>query len=786
MHIQVMIKSVFRSLNPFRYYHRILYLVIVCSLIFVLALWLLPLPKRIAVDYSVMVYSRDGVLLRPYLAEGDVWRFPVDIDALPAFVIPALLAREDKRFYQHIGIDPMAIGRAVLQNIQSQCVISGGSTITMQLVRLLEPRPRTLWSKLIEAFRAIQLETHLTKKEILSLYLSYAPYGGNIEGIHAASYIYFGHAVSEITAGEMAMLLLLPQAPLRWYAFNEQQWKNAKARVLDELFDKHIITDKQRRLGMFESVPTHRLAMPMLAPHYTDYLKKKYQQQHLQSSISIDVQRMVEQMVARIYHKYQELGIHNVSILVADNKSREVRAAIGNFEYLSGKNGQSFSTFDVARSPGSTLKPFLYAMALEQGRLLPQSLLLDVPSHYEEYKPGNFSGKYLGLVTAEYALSQSLNIPFVRLLKDVGVEHFLSYLESGIGWEFDRSRGLGLSVIIGGIELTPLQLLALYVNLANHGLSAPLHLQPNTNIQSQPWFSEGTIMLLEEALSKRDRPDFPARKDFSKYRSDVRWKTGTSQGRRDAWSIGYNEQYTVLVWFGNLDQKPSQFLTGSTAAAPIMFEILEGLDKQKSTAAVRNHRGIPLEEIEVCAFSGYTPTSACPKTKTVLALREHPLHQTCPFHKQVLVDKKTGLRVFKGCDKGMQTQSKRLLDLPVLVRRWYGVHQGTTLTLPAVHSECESKATEHGSLEIMHPKQDDEYILLPSFGREDVIIDLNIESSSGYTNVTCFLNGKQMQDLSSVDARHLQLKRGDYYLFCSNIQGASDEVFFRVKPTSAY
>ncbi|MBL4653718.1 MAG: transglycosylase domain-containing protein [Flavobacteriales bacterium] len=340
-----MIKSVFRSLNPIKHYHRIFYLAIVCSLVFVLALWLVPLPKRVAVDYSVMVYSRDGVLLRPYLAEGDVWRFPVDIDSLPDFVIPALLAREDKRFYQHIGIDPIAIGRALLQNIQSQRVISGGSTITMQLVRLLEPRPRTLWSKLIETFRAIQLETYLSKDDILRLYLAYAPYGGNIEGIHAASYVYFGHAVSEITAGEMAMLLLLPQAPSRWHAFDEQQWRSARARVLDELVDKHIITYKQKRLGLHESVPQHRLAMPMLAPHYTDFLKKKDQEHQIQSSLAIDVQRMVEQMVARIYPKYQELGIHNVSILVADNKSREVRAAIGNFKYLSGKKWAKFHHF---------------------------------------------------------------------------------------------------------------------------------------------------------------------------------------------------------------------------------------------------------------------------------------------------------------------------------------------------------------------------------------------------------------------------------------------------------
>ncbi len=766
---------------------RLLLAILTFTVVLLAALWLVPLPDRVKVDYSVTVYSDEGVLMRPYLAPGDVWRFPISIDRLPPFAIPALLAREDKRFYDHFGVDPIAVVRAIRQNFSSGRVISGASTITMQLARLLEPRGRSLTSKLIEAFRALQLELRVGKEEILRLYLSYAPYGGNIEGISAASYVYFGHAPEELSAAEMAVLLLLPQSPSRWGGYSRNQWLAARNRVLDELLAKNVITARQHRQSREESIPLSRRSLPLRAPHFSDYLRDRFPEEHeIHATLSMDVQRVVERVAARIRPEYEALGVHNVSILVVENRTRKLRAAVGNFDYLDHHDGQSFNSFDVPRSPGSTLKPFLYAMAIERGLLLPQTLLRDVPVRYNGYEPGNFSGQYVGLITAEKALSQSLNVPFVRLLKKVGMDYFLEYLEQGVPWRFDRDAGLGLSIIIGGVELTPLQLIQPYVNLAQKGVAAPVRIvDSGEEPVERPWLSEGAVALLEQALSRRDRPDFPVRKKFSRFNPDIRWKTGTSQGRRDAWSIGYNQRYTTLVWFGNMDQDSSPFLTGADAAAPVMFEVLEALHGQKSVSEPRMFDEEEFVDIEVCSFSGDTPTRDCPNTRKVTALKRSPLLGSCRFHHRALVDKESGLRVMKGCDSGKQTAQIHVLQLPPLVRRWYGGEFGSAMMMPAYHPDCSIVSTEKGRLTIVQPKDNEEYILLPSFGASEALVSVDIESSAGLDKAVCFLNGKQTRADSITGAGHvLRLPEGDYHLFCSNDHGASDETSFFVRSAS--
>jgi len=749
--------------------------------LFLLALWLVPLPARLQPDYSVSMYSHHGVLLRPYLAEGDMWRFPVVLTSLPSFVIPALLAREDKRFYQHIGVDPIAIIRAMGQNMASGHVVSGGSTITMQLARLLSPRPRTLVAKIIEAFRAIQLECFLTKNDILRLYLSYAPYGGNIEGISAASYVYFNHDVADISLGEMAILLLLPQSPSRWHRYHAQDWRDARAQLLIGLYNAGVITEQQQRSANAAPIPRVRHAMPKISPHMMDYIKTQSNDQNIRTSIAIATQRLVDRIVARIQPSYQARGVHNVSLLVVENDTRAIRAAVGNFNYLQQQYGQSFATFTIPRSPGSTLKPFLYAMAIEQGKILPQTLLMDVPTHFSDYSPRNFTGQFSGLVTAENALSQSLNIPFVRLLQQVGLDYFIQNLELGGGWLIPHKQRLGLSMIIGGIELTPLQMIQLYVNLAHGGTTAPLQLFNHAHAQHNqetPWLSAGAVSLLDQALSKRDRPDFPIRKDFSRIPSSIRWKTGTSQGWRDAWSIGYNNRYTVLVWFGNVDQAPSPFLTGSTAAAPVMFEVLEALAQQK-IQPTRTQTTLPsLEPIQVCAFSGDPPSTSCAKTRTVLGVKDHPLQGSCRFHQQVLIDRVSHLRVMKGCDTAGQSVMTKVLNLPPLVRHWYGEQQGGILMMPPFSPACTMQSIQKGSLYIRYPQDGAVFMLLPSFGRDDVIVPLNIESSTGLDQSVCFLNGQQF---TTLPPWILTLAAGSYTLFCSNAQGGSDEVSFRVE-----
>ena len=463
------------------------------GLTIVVALAVLPLPDRITPSLSPGVYSAEGVLLRAYLNQEDKWRFPVTLTALPPLFVKGLLCLEDRRFFSHPGIDPFAMVRAAVQNLRAGKVVSGGSTITMQVVRLLEPRPRTLRSKLVEAWRALQLEWHLSKADILRLYLTYAPYGSNVEGVSAASYLYFGHGAASLTAAEAAFLYLLPQAPWRWETYTPAEWDAARQRVVRRLAGCGLLTPSEVEQAQHAALPTARRHFPLLAAHFADYVRQRYADRvQLTTTIAIDVQRMLEQLVQRIQKPLMARGIHNIAVLVVENASRAVRGVIGNFDYLSTAHGQSLPAFAVARSPGSTLKPFLYALALDQGMLLPETLLLDVPTRFAHYTPENFTGTYAGLVPAETALAQSLNVPFVRLLHDLGVEHFLSFLEVGGLAIATERRELGLSVIVGGIELSPLTLAQLYVNLAHGGRSGALQfLAEARGGPEAPWLSPG-------------------------------------------------------------------------------------------------------------------------------------------------------------------------------------------------------------------------------------------------------------------------------------------------------
>ncbi len=748
----------------------------------------IPLPARLSPTLSPMVYSTEGVLLRAYLNQEDKWRFPVELDALPPFFLDALLCLEDRRFFSHPGIDPLALLRAARQNLRAGKIVSGGSTITMQVARLLEPRPRTIRTKIIEAWRAIQLEWRLRKEDILTLYLTYAPYGGNVEGIAAASYLYFGHAPNSLTPAEVAFLSLLPQAPSRWQTYTPRRWRAARQRVLERLERCGVLQPEEWRQAQKAPLPTGRQRFPLHAAHVADYLRQRHpERQRLQTTIAIDIQRLLERLGRRLRGTLAAHGIHNIAILVVENAPRAVRGVLGNFDYLGTDHGQNIAAFRVPRSPGSTLKPFLYALALDRAMMLPETLLLDVPTRFRRYAPANFSGTHRGLVTAETALSQSLNVPFVRLLHRLGMDHFLSFLEfGGLQIASDR-RELGLSLIIGGIEVTALELVKLYVNLANGGRPGDLRFLASSEAAygQFPWLSRGAVHLTDRALAKRDRPDFPRRHDIAGFSPEIRWKTGTSQGRRDAWSIGYDDRFTVLVWLGNLDYRPSMALTGAASAAPVMFEILEALRRR-----VPRHVSSPtpplldLDAVNVCAFSGERAAPFCPVTRMAWAVRDRVPASTCRFHTQILRDKASGLRLLRGCDDGLQTELAAVLDLPSSVLAWMGTLRRHQALLPPFHPQCTYLPVAGASLAIRSPLDAGRYLILPSFGQRAVSLPLDLHLSGAAEDVSCILNGNQLHVGAMEFSRVLQLSPGTYHLFCSNMDGASDEIRFEVRRPS--
>jgi penicillin-binding protein 1C len=603
------------------------------------------------------------------------WRLRVDF--MPSStLIAALVALEDKRFWSHDGVDPLAIGRAAWSNATSGHRVSGGSTLTMQLARLLEPRPRTIPSKLVDMFRAVQLDVRLTKREILEEYLARTPYGDNVEGVESASWAYFGHSARHLSALEVATLLAVPQGPAR---FRPKPGNDAlrvrRDAILRKLIDAGVVGGADAEAALAEAAvtpPPERLRpMPREARHAAVVLRARFPQQaRIRSTLDAGSQRLVERTVALRARELHDKTIYGGAVVVADHATHEVVAVVGNLDFDDAKHGGQIAMFDRPRSPGSTLKPFLYAFAIDRGIALPGYLVADVPNQYGTYRPRNFDNDFAGLVTLKEALSKSLNLPFVDLLARLGVDHFLGELARMDIAGADAIPGTyGLSMIVGGIEVTPLEIAGLYVTLAEDGAYAPLRLAADEAVVPPVRiFAPGAAHITRQALAEKDRPDFPRRRDLT-VPSDIHWKTGTSFGFRDAWAVGSGPRYTAVVWTGNVDNRSAVELVGSEAAGPLLFDVLEGLsDRTRKTAAT-----VPtdLTQIEVCAYSGHVATDACTARATVSALLHAVPNQPCPYHHTYEVDRESGHAVVPACRKSdREYDTRTFVVLPSSVTTW--------------------------------------------------------------------------------------------------------------------
>jgi penicillin-binding protein 1C len=507
-----------------------------------------PLPDRTTVP-SVVVEYRDGRPAFVFLSPDDKWRLAVEVDRIDPKLVDALVALEDQRFWRHDGVDAVAIARAAISNAAAGRVVSGGSTLTMQLARLLEPRPRTVRSKLIDMFRAVQLDLRRTKREILEAYLARTPYGGNVEGIESAAWSYFGHGAGHLTPLEIATLLAVPQGPTR-YAPRPANVLRLRARrdaILGKLVRAGVFAGADAAGALAEAAatsPPERLRrMPREAPHAAFLLRARHRgETRIRSTLDRGAQALAEREVALRAPELESKGIHGGAIVVVDHGTREVAALVGSFGFTDTAHGGQNAMFARPRTPGSTLKPLLYALAIDRGLALPGYLVADVPTQYGTYRPRNFDGDYAGLVTLRDSLARSLNLPFVDLLAQLGVERFLGELgRMGVALERITPGEHGLSLIAGGIEMTPLELAGLYATLAGDGVYRPLRLEaadPAGPPGGTPIFGAGAAWLTREALEKKDRPDFPRRRDLAGVPAEIHWKTGTSFGLRDAWAIG--------------------------------------------------------------------------------------------------------------------------------------------------------------------------------------------------------------------------------------------------------
>ncbi|MBI2717562.1 MAG: penicillin-binding protein 1C [Rhizobiales bacterium] len=532
-----------------------------------------PPPLGQSLAYSALVVDRDGRLLRPFATRDGTWRLPVSsVDVDPRY-LAMLVAFEDKRFYVHPGVDLKALSRAALQALWNGRVVSGGSTITMQVARLLEPRPeRRLIDKLAEMVRAVQIEQRLSKTEILDLYLRLAPYGGNVEGIRAATLAYFGKEPKRLSTAEAALLIALPQSPeqRRPDRFAEEA-RQARNRVIARLSGIGIVNADQAAAARAEASPSSRQAFPMLAAHLAERLARASPDNTvIRTTISRDLQASLESL-ARQRATALGSGVA-AAILVIDNATGRVRAHVGGVGYFDRQRAGQVDLALAIRSPGSTLKPFIYGLAFEDGIVHPETLIDDRAVRYGAYAPENFDDSFHGTVTVRVALQQSLNVPALAVLDAVGPDRLLARLRNaGVDLVLPRDAAPGLAVGLGGAGARLVDLAALYVALARGGESVALSWLPDDSAaKARRLLEPVAAWQVNDVLLGAPAPENTAA-------GAIAYKTGTSYGYRDAWAVGFDGATTIAVWVGRPDGSAVPGLIGRIAAAPILFEAFQRL-----------------------------------------------------------------------------------------------------------------------------------------------------------------------------------------------------------------
>lgn len=559
---------------------RLVFLVLFSFLSFLLLDWLMPLPigdfqKR---SFAQVVVDKDGQPLRAFPDSQGVWRYPVELSEVSPLYLQALINYEDRYYYQHFGINPLAVARAFGQWIWNGELVSGASTLTMQVSRILKPHKRTLSGKLGQMFRALQLEWHYDKQQILNYYVNYAPFGGTIEGVQAASYAYFGKTAAELTHSEAALLAVMPQSPSRFrpdrYPKRAQKARNKLLeRLLEfDIWSKQIIDDAKD-----EQVWASYNTQPMIAPLLTRRLVKQYPiQQVIHSTIDIDLQLQLESLV----RNYIETKSDKMSaaILMVDNSDMTVKAYIGSAEFLSQPRLGHVDMIQAIRSPGSTLKPFIYGMGIDQGLIHSESLLFDVPQSFSGYRPKNFSDSFHGAVSVSQALGRSLNMPAVQILNEITPESFYAKMKNaGLNIQLPNQAKPNLTLALGGGGVDLQHLVGLFSSLGRQGNAANVRLSQEQKLQNYPLLTQGSAWIVQNILSQVPMRTMQSRSLISE--DSIAYKTGTSYGFRDAWVLASNKKFTLGIWVGQADGSFLEKNSGRTSAVPLLQQVMTMLPK---------------------------------------------------------------------------------------------------------------------------------------------------------------------------------------------------------------
>lgn len=779
-----------------------------CVLILWICLMHLWIPKPlISKPYSTLLYTTETsgreVLLGARIASDGQWRFPSGSEVPEKFAV-CLTQYEDKRFWHHPGVDPFALMRAVQLNLTQSRVVSGGSTLTMQLARIARGnQPRTVGQKVIEMLWALYLECSYSKAEILRMYASNAPFGGNVVGIEAASWRYFGREAKDLSWAEQATLAVLPNSPALIHpGRNRAELKQKRDKLLLRLYEKHILDKTEYELACMEALPEKPLPLPNEAPHLLERLAIEKQENRIHTTIDPILQQQVQRLVNRYVADYRSNHIYNAAALVADVESGKILAYVGNVtdQNMTTGHGYQVDVITSPRSTGSVLKPFLYAAMLNDGLILPGTLIADTPLNINGFTPQNFNKTFYGAVPAHVAIERSLNVPLVRMLSQYNTGRFMSLLKRlGMTTLRFSEDHYGASLILGGAEGSLWDLSGMYASLARmlshyrsyngrydrsdiHPLTPypieekkPIRSVTDTRLADESLLSYASLWFMFEAMSGLNRPEEEA--DWQQFSSmkQVAWKTGTSYGGRDAWAIGVTPRYVVGVWVGNATGEGRSGLTGVGYAAPILFDIYSLLPDVPWFDQPYDE----LEEVAVCRQSGHKASAICDEVDTVYIPRTGVATPVCPYHRIVHLSQDGQYRVNSSCESVSRMQERSWFVLPPAQAYYYKNYHVEYQALPPLKPGCEEDQSRQ--IAILYPEHQAVLYLPKGFSGEREKVVMKATHARSDATLYWHLDDVYLGETRQIHQMACLIEPGNHILTLLDEDGNRRSILFEVR-----
>ena len=771
-------KELFFNARLKRRLARLLGGVAAAFLLFLLLNWIFPLPDKI--EYSTIIEDSQGEVVNAFLTHDQQWRMKTELGEISPLLRKTIVEKEDKYFYYHPGVNLLAMTRAFFMNILHMRRTSGASTITMQVARSLEPKRRTYWNKIREMFRALQLEWKYSKDEILQLYLNKVPYGGNIEGVKSAAILYFKKNPDHLSLAEITALSIIPNRPSSLVmGKNNDMIIEERNKWLKRWAKEKVFTEKEIADALNEPLTATRGAVPHFIPHLAWKLKKQGGTEVFHTTIELNTQRKIEKLVKDYSRTLSFQHIHNAAVIVLDNRTHRIISYVGSADFSDTTDGGQVNGAAAIRQPGSTLKPLLYGLCIDEGLLTPKMMITDVAVNYEGYAPENYDRKFNGYVTMEYALEHSLNIPAVKSLKALGTDKLIQKLGSCNFQQIKKDqKKLGLSMILGGCGATLEEMTGLYSIFANEGKYVrPIYLVDTTAKSSsgRSILSPEATFMIDETLSKVNRPDFPLNWESTTHLPKIAWKTGTSYGRRDAWSIGYNRRFTVGIWAGNFSGAGIPELSGANTATPLLFQVFNTIDYDDDLPWFSLPKGC--ESRSVCSETGLPPTDHCTSLVTDYFIPLISPSRKCDNMQEVFVSADEKISYCRNClpENGYRKKLYKLISPEM--KEYFEENRIAYQAIPPHNPDCE-KVFQNGAPLVISPSNGSEYLI----NRKDPEpLQLRCRVSNDVGKVYWYINNKFYKSGEASAKQFFVPEEGPVKISCTDDKGRNRNIWIRVR-----